>query len=171
MKRVVTGAAVVASLFLLTGCGSSTAGKTSNSRSNSSSVTFSGTKKERAAQMDVDSLFKNSKHKTLLSGTTPDNVNTVKIEVLSLKSSSIKKSLLADVKTAEKLAKDAHKESLSSSAKSESIYKKDAPKRKSESIAAAKLSSESQSKADSRLQKKRFFLTFLATNRSLNNFN
>ena len=150
MYKLATGVATIAALVLLGGCQNSTVKNTSSSKSNSSSVTFTGTKKERAAKMDVDSLFKDSKHSTLLSGTKPTDVDTVKTEVLALKVGSVRKKLLADVKVAETLAKNAYQQSLSSSAKSESIYKKNAPKRESESIAQAKKDSESESKAESR---------------------
>ncbi|MCT4457940.1 hypothetical protein EFP00_11075 [Lactiplantibacillus paraplantarum] len=150
MKKVVTGAAIVASLFILAGCGNTSKKESLSSKSSSSSTTFSGTKNEKSAEMDVDSLFDNSKHTILLSGTTQQNVSTIKAEVAALKSGSIKTKLLADIETAEKLAEKAYKESLSSSAKSESIYVKNAPERRSESIADAKESSESQSKENSR---------------------
>lgn len=97
MKKVVTGAAIVTSLFLMGGCSSS---NSKSSQSSSSSVKISkselSSKKSQKledATTDVDSLFSDSDHTALVPGTKKLLIDEVSKEVNKLTDSKGKSNL------------------------------------------------------------------------------
>ena len=104
MKKVVTGAAIVASLFLMGGCSSS---YSKSSQSSSSSVKISkselSSKKSQKledATTDVDSLFSDSGHTALVPGTKKLLIDEVSKEVNKLTASKGKSNLQKELKNA-----------------------------------------------------------------------
>ncbi|WP_200971117.1 toxin Cry1Ac domain D-VI-related protein, partial [Lactiplantibacillus plantarum] len=104
MKKVVTGAAIVTSLFLMGGCSSS---NSKSSQSSSSSVKISkselSSKKSQKledATTDVDSLFSDSDHTALVPGTKKLLIDEVSKEVNKLTDSKGKSNLQKELKNA-----------------------------------------------------------------------
>lgn len=112
MKKVTAGVAIIASVFLLAGCGQST----------TSSMNGSNSADDVASVQDtVNQLFSNKKHTKLAEDTNSDSVAEARQDINDLKSSKIQDKLykLAD-KADELVTKKIDSESYSSDDTSES---------------------------------------------------
>lgn len=142
----------VASLTLLTACNNHEVSHSNNSHQTSKKATALND-----AKMDVDGLFSDSKHTKLLDGTTEDDIDSVDIEVASLKKSEGKSELQKEVKKAKALWPDFKKKldrnAATSSLKAEKDRKEaesnSLEESKSESKASESVQSESIAKAQS----------------------
>lgn len=132
---------VIASLALLTACNNHTVSHSSNSHQAS--------RKDTAlddAKMDVDGLFSDSKHTKLLEGTTDDDIDSVDVEVASLKKSAGKSELQKEVKKAKALWPE-FKKKLDQNASSSSLKaEKDRKEAESNSLEESKSESASNVK-------------------------
>ncbi|CAJ1226570.1 toxin Cry1Ac domain D-VI-related protein [Lactiplantibacillus xiangfangensis] len=147
MKKVVTGAAILASLLLLVGCSSSN--KSSKSASSSTKIAKKVAESESSSQKvqkldnattDVDSLFSDSKHTALVPAIKKSLIDGISKEVNKLPSSDKKTNLQKDIKKAYALYPKLASSVASSNANSDAKAKS-----KSESESAATSSKKASS--------------------------
>ncbi|WP_436676845.1 hypothetical protein [Lactiplantibacillus plantarum] len=92
MKKVVTGAAIVASLFILSGCGNSS--KTSTQSSSHHKETATNVKKEKTITVNHSSIVTSDNSKFSVQGRTEENIGVYLLN----KSGQVKDTVTSDSK-------------------------------------------------------------------------